>query len=86
MTLEEIMKLIEEDVRVDIYGDLYGHDRVAEDLAFQFMQLESEIMRLRKRVAQLEDKVSDMGWRLNPDRMGGQFSEWETNRRGDEWS
>lgn len=38
-----------------------------------------EIDRLRK-------ANSDMGWRLNPDRMGGQFSEWETNRRGDEWS
>lgn len=38
-----------------------------------------EIERLRK-------SNSDMGWRLNPDRMGGSFSEWETNRRGDEWS
>lgn len=49
-------------------------------------QLLGQIMRLRKRVAQLEDQVSDMGWRLNPDRMGGQFTEWEKNRRGDEWS
>ncbi len=38
-----------------------------------------EIERLRK-------SNSDMGWKLNPDRMGGSFSEWETNRRGDEWS
>lgn len=38
-----------------------------------------EIDRLRK------DNI-DMGWRLNPDRSGGAFSEWETNRRGDEWS
>jgi hypothetical protein len=30
MTKEEIMELIQEYVRVDIYGDLYGHDRVAE--------------------------------------------------------
>lgn len=49
-------------------------------------QLLGQIIRLRKRVAQLEDQVSDMGWRQNPDRMGGQFSDWETNRRGDEWS
>jgi hypothetical protein len=38
-----------------------------------------EIERLRK-------SNSDMGWQLNPDRMGGSFSDWETNRRGDEWS
>jgi hypothetical protein len=25
---------------------------------------------------------SDMGWRLNPDRMGGQFTEEEKNRSG----
>ncbi len=25
-------------------------------------------------------------WRRNPDRMGGQFSCWEKNRRGDEFS
>ena len=48
MTKEEIMKIIEEDVRVDIYGDLYGHDRAAESLAYQFMCLEVEIERLKK--------------------------------------
>jgi len=49
-------------------------------------QLLGQIMYLRKRVSQLEDQVTDMGWRLNPDRMGGQFTDWEINRRGDEWS
>lgn len=49
-------------------------------------QLLGQIMYLRKRVAQLEEQNTEMGWRLNPDRMGGAFSEWETNRRGDEWS
>jgi hypothetical protein len=48
--------------------------------------LVKEIWRLQNRVAELEKHNTDMGWRLNPDRMGGQFSEWETNRRGDEWS
>ena len=47
-------------------------------------QLLGQIMYLRKRVSQLEDQVTDMGWRLNPDRMGGQFTDWEINRRGDE--
>lgn len=49
-------------------------------------QLIGQIMCLRKRVAQLEEQNTEMGWRLNPDRMGGQFTEWEINRRGDEWS
>ena len=43
-----------------------------------------EIWRLQKRVAKLEEHNSDMGWRLNPDRMGGQFTQEEINR-GDEW-
>ena len=77
MTKEEIMKLIEEDISTDIYGDLYGHDRVSEHLAIKFIQLESEIERLRK-------ANSDMGWQLNPDRMGGQFSQEEIGRRN-EW-
>ena len=38
-----------------------------------------EIDRLRKRNVEL-------GWAENPDRSGGQFTDWETNRRGDEWS
>lgn len=37
-------------------------------------------------IENLRKQNSDMGWRLNPDRSGGSFSEWETNRRGDEWS
>jgi hypothetical protein len=31
--------------------------------------------------------ISDMSWeRDGGDRMGGSFSSWEINRRGDEWS
>ena len=36
-----------------------------------------EIERLRK-------AISDMGWQLNPDRMGGQFTEEEI-KRATEW-
>ena len=43
-----------------------------------------EIWRLQNRVAKLEERNTDMGWRLNPDRMGGQFTQEEINRR-DEW-
>lgn len=45
-----------------------------------------KIWQLEGRVEKLEKQNSDMGWQLSPDRMGGSFSEWETNRRGDEWS
>jgi hypothetical protein len=44
------------------------------------------LARAKAEIERLRDQNSDMGWRLNPDRMGGSFSEWETNRRGDEWS
>lgn len=37
-----------------------------------------EIERLRK-------ANSDMGWQLNPDRMGGQFTREETERNWDGW-
>lgn len=37
-------------------------------------------------IKRLRQSNSDMSWKLNPDRMGGQFTEWEMNRRGDEWS
>lgn len=40
----------------------------------------------REEIESLRNINSGMGWRLNPDRMGGSFSKWETNRRGDEWS
>ena len=46
------------------------------------LDLVKEIWRLQNRVTQLEKSNSDMGWRLNPDRMGGQFTEEEINRSG----
>ena len=53
----------------------------------QLMTLEKrdliiEIWKLRDRIAQLEKQNTEMGWRLNPDRMGGQFTEEEKNRTG----
>jgi len=42
------------------------------------------IWKLSDEVKQLREHNTEMGWRLNPDRMGGQFSDWEINR-GDEW-
>ncbi len=53
----------------------------------QLMTLEKrdliiEIWKLRDRVVKLEEHNTEMGWRLNPDRMGGQFTEEERNRTG----
>lgn len=42
------------------------------------------IEQLLRENARLRKANSDMGWRLNPDRMGGQFTEEEINR-GNEW-
>lgn len=44
--------------------------------------LVKEIWRLQNCVTQLEKHNTDMSWRLNPDRMGGQFTEEEKNRSG----
>lgn len=40
------------------------------------------IWELSDEVKQLRDHNSEMGWRLNPDRMGGQFTDEEKGRDG----
>jgi hypothetical protein len=40
------------------------------------------LARAADEIKRLREVNSDMGWRLNPDRMGGQFSEEEKNRSG----
>jgi len=42
------------------------------------------LARAAAEIARLREDNSDMGWRLNPDRMSGQFTEEEKNR-GNEW-
>jgi hypothetical protein len=42
------------------------------------------IWKLSDEVKQLREHNTEMGWQLNPDRMGGQFTQEEINRR-DEW-
>lgn len=52
-------------------------------------ELMGQIMHLRKKCDRLEERVrvlSKYEWSDNSDRMGGQFTEWEINRRGDEFS
>jgi hypothetical protein len=48
-----------------------------EELYLLLSRAVGEIDRLRR-------ANSDMGWQLNPDRMGGQFTDEELNR-GNEW-
>tara|TARA_R110000782_G_scaffold21685_7_gene58087 strand:- start:4742 stop:4936 length:195 start_codon:yes stop_codon:yes gene_type:complete len=50
------------------------------------MDLVMEIWRLQQRIDQLEERNSAQRWRLSPDRMGGGFSDGQSNRRGDEFS
>ncbi len=45
-------------------------------------ELVIKIWELQNSVAELEKQNSDMGWRLNPDRMGGQFTDEEKGRDG----
>jgi hypothetical protein len=41
-----------------------------------------EIYRLRQQVKKLTAALDDYSWRVNPDRMGGQFTDEEKNRTG----
>jgi vacuolar-type H+-ATPase subunit D/Vma8 len=43
-------------------------------------ELIAEIMHLQDDAELLEKNNTAMSWRLNPDRMGGQFTEEELNR------
>lgn len=64
--LNETVREIQSGVRNTMCGD---------ELLMMLFRSAEEIKRLR-------DSNSDMGWRLNPDRMGGQFTEEELGRDG----
>ena len=74
----------------DILQDLSDKMSFIEDKGDIFdtdlLNLYTLISRAAEEISRLRKSNSDMGWKLNPDRMGGSFSDWETNRRGDEWS
>lgn len=48
MTQEEIEALIRDCVKTDIYGDLYGVDRVAEYIAESFQTKDVVIQKLKQ--------------------------------------
>ena len=64
--LNETVRQIQSGVRNIMCGD---------ELLMILFRSSEEIKRLR-------NANSDMGWQLNPDRMGGQFTEEETNNTG----
>ena len=64
--LNETVREIQSGIRNTMCGD---------ELLMMLFRSAEEIKRLR-------EVNSDMGWRLNPDRMGGQFTEEERGRDG----
>lgn len=78
MTKEELIELLRGNLWAANDQDIMGIDSAAEKIAIKFFLMEMEIERLRK-------ANSDMGWQLNPDRMGGQFTREETERNWDGW-
>jgi hypothetical protein len=68
------------DILVEMEDQTFVYDpqRIYLILSRAAGRIDSQARELKK----LSDTVSDMGWRLNPDRMGGQFTEEEKNRTG----
>jgi hypothetical protein len=70
------MKDILKDLR-DTAVDLWMHQPKCSD-----EEMYKLLMRAGDEIERLRNANSDMGWRLNPDRMGGQFTEEERGRDG----
>jgi hypothetical protein len=73
------------DILVEMEDQTFVYDpqRIYLILSRAAGRIDSQARELKK----LSNTVSDMSWaRDGGDRMGGSFSSWEINRRGDEWS
>jgi hypothetical protein len=68
------------DVLADIEDDNFVFDK--EKIYILLSRAAGRIDSQARELKKLSDTVSDMGWQLNPDRMGGQFTEEEKNRTG----
>lgn len=72
----------------DILQDMAGLLAKMEDGDQQDLTQKELYLLLSRAVGEI-DKLrrinSDMGWQLNPDRMGGQFTREETERNWDGW-
>jgi uncharacterized small protein (DUF1192 family) len=58
-TFEMIMLMIEEDVRADIHGDLYGHERVASYWADLIDAQAAEIAQLKTEIESLKAELDE---------------------------
>lgn len=81
ITQEQIEQIIREEVKVDIYEDLYNVDRAAEVIK---LLIDVETRRLKEQLNAAYGKLTEQSWIINPDRMGGQFTDEELSRR-DTW-
>lgn len=59
---EAIKLLIEEEVRGDNDGNLYGHEGVAEHLAERFDAFEEKIAQLEDKLAKCEEHRANASW------------------------
>lgn len=73
-TINKIMLDMQNSIRCDIHGDIYGHEYWAE-----------EIFRLRAELRRMKEKAIEDSWARNPDRSGGQFTQEEINHSRDGW-
>lgn len=77
------MSIIGEHLRDDCMQDAYGPNPCMDD-SITILILRRENEQLKHKISRLEKRISDDGWRLNPDRMGGAFSEDEI-RNANTW-
>jgi hypothetical protein len=69
------------DVLADMDDDI-PRDLTQRELYLLLSRAVGAIDSRDREIERLREANSDMGWRLNPDRMGGQFTEEEKNRSG----
>ena len=73
-----IEQIIREDVRVDIYGELWGEDRAADAIMTYIDQLKYEIELLKA-------KLAERSWGGSVDRQGGSFDVSEQRDEFGRW-
>lgn len=83
MTDAELTKDIQDKIAEFLFNLDEGDPLPDRNMIYLLLtQAAGAIDRLDRENARLQKANSDMGWELNPDRMGGQFTEEEKNRSG----
>lgn len=77
---------IRESQRVAIRNSLVDDEGYEDELSKFANRMTVRLNTAIKRIQQLEKQAVEDSWRLNPDRMGGQFTQEELNRYNqDRW-